>query len=100
MATNETNAINTHTEMTNIPVNRQNMLASNASFVQNISHDEPHSTQPASFCYKVDDLMQMLSIGRDAVYALLKRQVFRSIRIPGVGYRIPKRSFDTWLHDA
>lgn len=50
-----------------------------------------------SRCYKVEDLMDMLGIGKAAVYALIKRQEFRVLRLPGVGFRIPKDSFDHWM---
>ena len=48
-------------------------------------------------CYTVSDLMEILGIGRIAVYSLLKREEFRVIRLPSVGYRIPKDSFDRWM---
>lgn len=48
-------------------------------------------------CYTVDEIMDMLNVGRKAVYALIRRNEFRAIRIPGIGYRIPKEAFDAWL---
>ena len=47
-------------------------------------------------CYTVQDLQDILGVGRKSVYSLLKRNEFRWIRI-GAVYRIPKKSFDDWL---
>ena len=47
-------------------------------------------------CYTVQDLQNILSVGRKSVYSLLKRNEFRWIRI-GAVYRIPKSCFDEWL---
>ena len=33
-----------------------------------------------------------------SVYQLLKQNAFRSIRLPGGIYRIPKTAFDAWLN--
>ena len=40
----------------------------------------------------------MLGISMKSVYQLLKRNAFRSIRLPGGIYRIPKTAFDAWLN--
>ena len=47
-------------------------------------------------CYTVQDLQDILGVGRKSVYSLLKRKEFRWIRV-GAIYRIPKKSFDEWL---
>ena len=47
-------------------------------------------------CYTVQDLQDILDVGRKSVYSLLKRNEFRWIRV-GAVYRIPKKSFDDWL---
>ena len=47
-------------------------------------------------CYTVQDLQDILGVGRKSVYSLLKRNEFRWIRV-GAVYRIPKKSFDDWL---
>ena len=47
-------------------------------------------------CYTVQDLQDILGVGRKSAYSLLKRNEFRWIRI-GAVYRIPKKSFDEWL---
>ncbi len=49
-------------------------------------------------CYTVDELMEILGVGRKAVYSLIHRKVFPAIRICSVGYRIPKESFHAWLY--
>ena len=46
--------------------------------------------------YTVDDLTEMLGTSKNAVYCLLKKNYFRSIKIGGL-YRIPKKGFDDWL---
>lgn len=48
-------------------------------------------------CYTVEDLMEILGVGRKAVYSLLRSKQFFYIQLKGVGYRIPKDSFDNWL---
>ena len=50
-------------------------------------------------CYTVQDLQDILGVGRKSVYSLLKRNEFRWIRI-GAIYRIPKKSFDEWLESG
>ena len=47
-------------------------------------------------CYTVQDLQDILGVGRKSVYSLLRRNEFRWIRVGNV-YRIPKKSFDEWL---
>ena len=49
--------------------------------------------------YTVQDLQDILGVGRKSVYSLLKRKEFRWIRI-GAVYRIPKKSFDEWLESG
>ena len=48
-------------------------------------------------CYTVEDLMEILGVGRKAVYSLLRSKQFFYIQLKGVGYRIPKENFDNWL---
>ena len=50
-------------------------------------------------CYTVQDLQDILGVGRKSVYGLLQRNEFRWIRI-GAVYRIPKKSFDEWLESG
>ena len=42
-------------------------------------------------CYTVQDLQDILGVGRKSVYSLLKRKEFRWIQV-GAVYRIPKKS--------
>ena len=56
-------------------------------------HSKPSS---GNRCYTVQDLQDILGVGRKSVYNLLKRNEFRWIRV-GAVYRIPKKSFDEWL---
>ena len=46
--------------------------------------------------YTVDEIQDILGIGRNSAYALVKSGVFHSVRI-GVNIRISKKSFDDWL---
>lgn len=46
--------------------------------------------------YTVDEIMDVLSIGRNAAYDLVKSGAFHYVKIGGQ-YRISKKSFDKWL---
>lgn len=46
--------------------------------------------------YTVDEIQDILGIGRNSAYALVKSGVFHSVRIGG-NIRISKKSFDEWL---
>ena len=46
--------------------------------------------------YSVDDLMAILDISRSSAYILIKKNLFRSVKI-GNQLRISKASFDEWL---
>lgn len=46
--------------------------------------------------YTVDDIAQILGIGRSSAYLLVKEGHFRIVQI-GNAIRISKRSFDEWL---
>ena len=46
--------------------------------------------------YTVEEIQGILKISRPTAYALVRRNVFRSIRIGGK-IRVSKRSFDAWL---
>ena len=46
--------------------------------------------------YSVDDIMAILDISRSSAYILIKKNLFRSIKI-GNQLRISKASFDEWL---
>ena len=46
--------------------------------------------------YTVNEIQDILGISRPTAYALVNRNLFRSIRIGGQ-IRISKKSFDEWL---
>lgn len=46
--------------------------------------------------YKPDDIREILSIGKNTVYDLIKSNQFHYVKI-GDQYRISKKSFDKWL---
>ena len=46
--------------------------------------------------YTVDDIAQILGIGRTSAYILVKEGHFKIVRI-GNAIRISKRTFDEWL---
>ncbi len=46
--------------------------------------------------YTVSEIQDILGIGRNAAYNLVKKGVFSSVHIGGI-IRISKRSFDEWL---
>jgi len=46
--------------------------------------------------YSVDDIMTILDISRSSAYILIKKNLFRSIKI-GNQIRVSKSSFDEWL---
>ena len=48
--------------------------------------------------YTVEEIQNILSIGRYAAYSLVKSNVFHYVRVGG-NIRISRRSFDTWLDD-
>lgn len=47
--------------------------------------------------YTVQEIMQILGIGKNAAYRLVTEQKFKSVRI-GNSIRISKESFDDWLN--
>lgn len=46
--------------------------------------------------YTVDEIQDILGISQPTAYALIKRNLFHSIRI-GRNIRVSKASFDAWL---
>lgn len=46
--------------------------------------------------YTVDEIMDILSIGKNAAYNLVNSGVFHYVKVGG-HYRISKKSFDNWL---
>ena len=49
--------------------------------------------------YSVDDIMAILDISRSSAYILIKKNLFRSVKI-GNQLRISKASFDEWLDNG
>lgn len=49
--------------------------------------------------YTVDEIQDILGIGRNSAYNLVKSGAFHSVRIGG-NIRISKKSFDDWLDHA
>lgn len=46
--------------------------------------------------YRVEEIAEMLDIGRSSAYELVKKNLFKTVRI-GMSIRISKSSFDEWL---
>ena len=46
--------------------------------------------------YSIEELQQILDISRSTAYLLIKRQLFKSVKV-GKQIRISKKSFDEWL---
>ena len=51
-------------------------------------------------CYTVEELMDILCVGRKAIYSLIHKKAFPALRIGSVGYRIPKASFHAWMNQV
>ena len=74
---------------------REDKMQNNHSYPSGISTKKEPQT---GCCYTVENLMDILGVGRKAVYALIREKAFPAIRISKVGYRIPKDSFYAWLY--
>lgn len=46
--------------------------------------------------YSIKEIQQILDIGRSTSYLLIKRKLFKSVKV-GKQIRISKKSFDEWL---
>ena len=46
--------------------------------------------------YSIDEIQQILDISRSTAYLLIKRNLFKSVKV-GKQIRISKKSFDEWL---
>jgi len=51
---------------------------------------------PDKRTYQVDEIAELLGIGRSSAYELVKQGLFRTVKI-GTAIRISKKSFDDWL---
>jgi excisionase family DNA binding protein len=62
-------------------------------------NEETGSIPPVQYdkrTYTVDEIQDILEIGRNSAYNLVKSGVFHSVRVGG-NIRISKKSFDDWL---
>ena len=58
-------------------------------------------TQPANTgcrAYTVEDIAEILGIGRSSAYSLVKQNHFKIVRI-GKNIRISRKSFDDWFEN-
>ena len=55
-----------------------------------------NKTKDLPLVLKVEDLMRLLSVGRNAAYALVKSGTIKSVRI-GRSYRIPRHAVEEYL---
>lgn len=46
--------------------------------------------------YTVEDIMNMVGIGKNTAYELVKSGAFHFVKVGG-HFRIPKKAFDEWL---
>jgi len=46
--------------------------------------------------YSIEEIQQILDISRSTAYLLIKRRLFKSVKV-GKQIRISKKSFDEWL---
>lgn len=59
--------------------------------------EKPSASRQERGCYTVDDLAQILGVGHKAIYTLIHKKAFPAIR-DSIGYRIPKDTFNAWMH--
>ena len=60
--------------------------------------EKPSASRQERGCYTVDDLAQILGVGHKAIYTLIHKKAFPAIRISSIRYRIPKDTFNAWMH--
>ena len=51
---------------------------------------------PQKRTYRVEDIAEILDIGRSSAYDLMRQGHFKTVKI-GTAIRISKKSFDEWL---
>ena len=51
---------------------------------------------PENRAYTVDEIAGLLKVSKGAVYNLIKKELFNTVRI-GSSIRVSKKSFDEWL---
>ena len=64
----------------------QIIYAQGASPINTAIREEKH-------CYTVSEIMSILNVGNKAIYSLIRKKAFPSIRISNADYRIPKDTF-------
>ena len=62
-------------------------------------HIETHPVSYEKRTYTVDEIQDILSIGKNAAYRLANSGQFKTVRV-GSAIRISKKSFDEWLDKA
>lgn len=60
------------------------------------NHSTTNGTKAVKRTYTVDEISDILGIGRTAAYRLVHSGEFKVVRI-GTAIRISKESFDAWL---
>ncbi len=60
--------------------------------------DNERGHVPNKRTYTVEEIAELLGIGRTSAYALVKEGHFKVVRI-GNAIRVSKRSFDAWLDE-
>lgn len=73
----------------NLNNNNDTYMHSKASHCVPLSGDHRASIEDYPIVLRIDDLIEILSIGRNAAYDLIRSGEIRSIRI-GKSYRIPR----------
>lgn len=68
----------------------------NASSVNMTPTQKEQQSNTDKRVYTVDEIQDILGIGRTSAYSLVKQKVFHSVRVGG-SIRISKKSFDVWL---
>lgn len=52
----------------------------------------------SKICYDIEDLYNLLPLGKNRIYSLVKSHGFPSIQI-GKKFLIPKHAFEKWLEE-
>ena len=65
-------------------------LNANSSEPSAVSGDKEKRT------YSIEEIQQILDISRSTAYLLIKRKLFKSVKV-GKQIRVSKKSFDEWL---
>ena len=60
--------------------------------------EKPSASRQERGCYTVDDLAQIHGVGHKAINTLIHKKAFPANRISSIGYRIPKDTFNAWMH--